>query len=356
MKKITCCLLALLLFLLPFGDITVLAITQEDGETEEKTALPVVTGTRVSITENFLVRFYFRLPDGGSDPYAYVSGNLCEAVEAGEPGLYVATYDAFSISGMTDFVEMVPVCIVDNKTVQGVSYRFSVRDYAMRLLAEDALDPALRRVLVSMLNFGAAAQLYQEKRVHNLANDYLSAADKTVTARDYVSLYEDCGQGEPIDASLFMLSLAVTDSACLKLYVNLEGQDRLRINGGEGFAEWRYLSKEMEAAKLAEGVWVEVADNAAFENASSFPLEKVKSMDCYRVVTSGIYANRYSSAYYLRLCTAEGVGHTFRYSVESYVARNLNQSSMTDEGRRMIIAMIEYGDAVRAYHEAQQTA
>ena len=82
-------------------------------------------------------------------------------------------------------------------------------------------------------------------------------------------------------------------------------------------------------------------------------MEKIKTMDCYRVVSSGIYANRYSDSYYIRVCTPTGVSQTLQYGAETYVARNLNASDMTEEGRKMVIAMIAYGDAVLAYEQKQ---
>ena len=95
-KKLLSCLLVLVLLLTPLVNITVLAIS-DDGETEEE-ALPFVTGVRVSLTEDFLVRFYFRLPEGGSAPYALIDNVIYEAKETEEEGLYVVTYTGISFS------------------------------------------------------------------------------------------------------------------------------------------------------------------------------------------------------------------------------------------------------------------
>lgn len=353
-KKTLCCMLVLVLLLAPLANITVLAIG-DDGETEEE-ALPVVTGVRVSLTEDFLVRFYFRLPEGGSAPYALIDNEIYDAEATEEEGLYVVTYTGISLSAMAENIKVVPVCRVDKKICQGIQYRFSVRDYAMRLLTGGEIDPALRRVLVTMLNFGTAAQIYNAKGIHNLANDYLSAADKVITEREYASSLAAYGTATQTIAQMRKASLVINEQVCLKIYVDVAGQEDLRINGGAGFPEWQHLSKESEAAKLVQDIWVEVADNLDFENAATFPLEKIKTMDCYRVVTTGIYANRFSGAYYIRICTPEGVSQTLQYGAETYVARNLNAASMTDEGRIMVKAMIEYGDAVLAYSKEKQAS
>ena len=84
MKKIVVCFLALLMLLSPIGHMLVLAV-DDDVDTEEEEQLPEIIGTHVSLTEDFLVHFYFRLPEGAKFPYVYVDGDVCEAIETEEP-------------------------------------------------------------------------------------------------------------------------------------------------------------------------------------------------------------------------------------------------------------------------------
>ena len=343
-KKIVSLLLAVLLLLSCRVGIT--ALGAETGKEQ-----PTVVGTRLSITEDFLAYFYIRLPEGADRPRASVDGVVYEAVATDEAGVYMVTYPHLTVTAMTEEVEVIPACRIGGKTVKGLPYGFSVRDYAMRLLVGGEVSPALRRVLVSMLNFGAAAQVYNSERVYNLANDYLRASDKQVTKREYTSVLQMDGEATQGAASIAGASMYIGGSACLKIYVDLQGQENLRINGGMGFDAWRNLTQNAEAAKLAEGVLLEVADNPAFENASSFTLEKLKQADGYVVITTGIYADQYSRPYYVRLRTAEGVSRVLTYSVETYVARSL-AGGMDEDGERLLTTMMEYGDAVVAYRDA----
>ena len=354
MKKILCCLLSLLLVWAALGGViaTAAAADEEDEKTEQ--ALPTVVGTRVSLTEDFLIYFYIRLPEGADRQRAFIDGVTYTAEESDEAGVYVIAYPHLTLSTMTEELEVIPVCRLGSKTVKGLPYGFSVRDYATRLLAGGQVTPALRRVLIAMLNFGAAAQIYNEERIYNLANDYLAAEDKQIAEREYRSALAFSGEATQDFATLYSATMSIVGSPCFKIYIDLKGQETLRINGGSGFAEWKGLSQNEEADKLAEGVRLEIADNPAFENASSFRLEKLKKSEGYRVISTGIYANRYGQNYYIRLRTAEGVSQTLQYSVETYVARSLVSPVLTEEGRRLLLSMMAYGDAVCAYQSAEK--
>lgn len=339
MKKALCLLLSILFLLAPLGSFTVAAVELE---------VPVVIGTRVSLGEDFTVRFYIRVPAGGENVRASVGGVTYNATPTEEEGVYVVTYPHVPLTAMTEELAVIPSCRLNNQVLKGAAYGFSLRDYAMRLLAQDEVAPELRRVLVAMLNYGAAVQVYAAYRPSNLANDYLTAADRVITPREYVSAFAMGGEPTQNAATLASASMVIGKTASFIFYLNVAGQERLRMNGGSGFPEWQTLSQEKEAAKLAEGIVVEVADNLAFENASSFPIEKAGYAEGYHCVSAGIYATEYGRPYYVRVRTAEGVSSVIAYSVETYVARNLD-SAEDENNERLLIAMIEYGDAVSAY-------
>ena len=100
----------------------------------------------------------------------------------------------------------------------------------------------------------------------------------------------------------------------------------------------------MEALQLGFSSVMYDCSTASYEEN----LEKVAEMEGYRSVSTGIYASEFGRTYYIRVRTPAGVGRVLEYSVETYVARNLN-AELDDSARRMVIAMMEYGDAVSAY-------
>lgn len=351
MKRFFACLLALLLSLSLAGHVLALdnSVTEEKEEPK-----PAIVGSRVSLTEDMLTHFYMRMPEGGELPYLYVGGVRYEATETEEPGLYCATYPHFTLATMTEEVTVVPACRMDGKMLKGDTYYFSVRDYAMRLLAAEP-EPALRRVLVSLLNFGAATQTYHEMRPYNLPNTYLPASDRMTSARDYTSAFSMTGEATQSTATLSGATLTVVGCASIKVYIEVAGQEQLRLNGGAGIAGMEKLTPNAEAEKLVADIRLEVADNPAFENAASFRLSKLKKEDGYAASTIGIFADRYSDIYYMRLRTAEGVSRVLIYSVESYAARALAGDMRNEEQEPLLHAMMAYGDAVRAYRD-QKTA
>ncbi len=343
MKRVLCCLLSLVLLLSLAGLPVVAAGTVTQ---------PVVVGVRASMGEDFTVRFYIRVPEGGENVRAMVGGVTYSAVPAEEEGLYVVTYPHLTLLSMTEEIEVIPSCRKDNQVVKGVSYFFSMRDYAMRLLADAEQGSPLYRVLVAMLNYGAAAQVYNSYRPGNLANDYLPAAAKQPVVRDYQSVLRKEGEATQSEAELVSTSMVIGEAACFKLYVNVAGQEKLRVNGGSGYPEWQMLNKNAEAAMLVEDIFVEVADNPDFEDPTAFPLEKVAPFEGYLAVTSGIYAAEFGRPYYIRAVTPAGHSATLVYSVESYVARNVSDTGLDEGAKQMVYAMMEYGDAVQAYRQS----
>lgn len=347
MKKLFACLLALSLLLSLSGQILAL---DNSGTAEEEEPKPKIVGSRVALTEDMMVYFYMRLPEGGELPCLYVGGVRYEATAAEEPGLYCATYPHFTLATMTEEVTVVPACRLDGNVVKGETYYFSVRDYAMRLLAREP-EPALRRVLLSLLNFGAATQAYHEVHPYNLPNSYLPAADLTITTRDYTSVFSLTGEATQSTATISGATLSVLGCVSIKVYIEVAGQELLRLNNGAGIAGLEKLTPNAEAESLVADIRLEVADNPAFENAASFHLSKLKKEAGYSATTIGIFADRYSDTYYLRLRTPEGVSRVLTYSVESYAAKTVAGTEMTTEQATLLHAMMAYGDAVCAYRD-----
>ena len=272
MKKLLCLLLCLLLA--AFGTIPAVA----EGDVEDELTEPVLAGIRVALGEDFAVRFFIKAPQDASKVSLLIDGEAVDGTVTylEEEALYVYTYTHLSMLAMTEEMQITPSCRIDGAVIKGEPCRFSLRDYAMRLLAAEDTSPALRELLVALLNFGAAAQVYNGREIYNLANDYLTAAQKQVPVREYASVLS--AQGEPTQntASMMGVSIVVSNTVALKVYVNVAGQENLRSNGGMGIPGCELLSQKEEAAVLAEGITLEIADNPAFEDASSFPITKIE--------------------------------------------------------------------------------
>ncbi len=344
MKKFICAALALLFLALPLS----LSVTALDGQ---RLSLPVVVGTRLAVGDDVIARLYIRVPDGIEQAYARINGTRIPAKATDEAGVFVVSYPGISFMALGRTLAVTPGYRVGGRDVEGEIYDFSPRDYAMRLLAEDETTPQLRRLLLAMLNFGAALQNLNATHLVNLADDYLTAEQKKVPLRPYQSVLP--ADDAAAAAGFYGFSLLAFDHVAIKAYVHIDFEDNLRLNGGGGIPVCQHMTPEEEAAAMAKNVRLEIADNPEFQDAVSCPLTKDANSTGYVATTPGIHVSDYATTFYLRLCYGEeGKEEDARpampCSIESYVASISTQEMDTQNGI-MLRAMMEFCDAVCAY-------
>ncbi len=176
-----------------FGSIFVLPVTALP--TEESLKKPTVCSVSVNVAAHLTVSFTVAVPEGTTSAGLVIKGERVRG-ERQENGRYLVTYGPIYMSGMSDVIKVKPWSYTGKKLLDNEDYAFSVTDYAARLLAEPMVDPKLRRVLVALLNYGAATQRYFEHSIYNLANAYLSPADRITAPGSYTDELGRHGGGE----------------------------------------------------------------------------------------------------------------------------------------------------------------
>lgn len=315
-------------------------------EATSEGSVPVVAGVSMSISADFGIHFYIRAPEGALQVGAYIE-EVRVTGERQEDGSYRVSFRHLAPKQMTVVVCAEPYCILPGGTeLRGEACNFSICDYATQLLAGDP-DPSLRALAVAMLNYGAAAQRYSAYNIRDLANRNLSSRDRQFEAREYESeLYRLAGDPTQTRAEIGGATLLLQSRLRFKIFVDIEGQEELRANNGAPADEIvNGMTPAEEAARLAEGVYLELSPDPHFTTVYRYPLVKCSDYEGYRAITDGLYATEMSRVFYFRVCTEEGESVGISYSVESYAASVAESSS----ARRLVEAMMNFGDAARAY-------
>ncbi len=312
-KRIFSLLLALLL-LLPLSLAQVTAASANEAKIE---------GVTLHVGATLEARFYISAPENSLEVGVSIGDTRIKGVP-GEDGRWVVSFAGISSVDMGTVYEVVPYHFV-TKRVEGDPYRFSVQDYAMRLLGREDTAAETRAALIALLNFGAACQTGAESYVHNLPNEYLSEADKIVPEGAYEShfTFEGVGgvEGGYEDT---MLSIVFVDTLMFKVSANI--------------------------TEAHDGVLtLEIADNPAFENSRAYEMKKDTKTGLYETTTDGLYLNALSRVYYLRINRGERLGKTFTYSVESYcyeILREDTEVETSDFKKRFAHAMMALSRAL----------
>ena len=197
-------------------------------------------------------------------------------------------------------------------TVLATKAEYSVTDYAEYQLNNNPSDE-LKQLLVDMLHYGAAAQVYQNYKTDALATSILTEEQKTLastaTAEESDSVFELSSAKNPA----YFTGAGVYFAAQNKLYVKLSTTEnvKLKINGAE------------------------VALNST------------------TVFTEGIFATDFDKTFTFTLYYNDEEVQTLTYSVNSYVYEYAQQSGADPIMIDLANTLYRYGMAADAYAEAQ---
>ncbi len=390
MKKWLCTTLALCLILIPLFPPTVCmaddthTVNGTDWTQVASPAEATVVGWSLRLTSDFALLFYIHAPKNCYSAGVTVNEERIGATYDKDSGLWVAAYRHISPERLTARCVAAPYYGGRNGVLtESDAITFSVADYAEYLLKRPDTDPSLRALLISLLNYGAAAQRFLSYYVNDPADRSLTAAERQPdTSRVFPTELIYGPESEEIGkiASVTAATLVIGRTVGFKIYVDIAGQEDLRINGGAGIDAYRdQLTPSEEAGMLAQHLYIEVSDTPDFQNAKRYPLKKCQgatdassTSDAglkmgYYALTDGLYGEELGTTFYIRL-VRQSLGVTapelssgyMQYSVDLYAGRMLQQlqaqedkNGMQTTGERrteaLLRALVAYGDAVTAY-------
>ena len=299
--------------------------------------------------------------EGYSDPYVMLSKTVYDANgNASQQTVKLDTYVEATVSGQECIVfvyndisakEMnsnvnVQLFATKNDTIRvmaGESRDYSVVQYAKNMLNRN-ISPALNTLLVDMVNYGTEAQLYFGYNTANLANADFEAYQSFATVEAPV-----------------LGSCAVKDAPNEFASFPEGGQYLVNVAGASLLLEDKVKPNIFVEAKDAEGNLNEGRTlMVAYENVNGETIFKeilitAKYLDSkgqyYRVTFDSLNATDLRTPF-LAWVTEDGqrISNTMCYSIESYVASIMgNTAAAAVKMHSVIIAMMKYGDAAKAY-------
>ena len=214
----------------------------------------------------------------------------------------------------------------------GPVLNYSVKEYCEATLAAYSGEEhaELRTLLVDLLNYGAAAQLYSDTYVDELVNADLSAEQAAwgTSENRALSSVLDTKYVERENATVKFLGvgLSLRDSVTIRYKINAANAEGL-------------------SAKVISSNGIHVISGGEFEATEGG----------YYIYFDWLTAAQMSEAMYITVYDGEtAVSNTMRYSVESYAFAK--QHDADEKLVDLVLATVRYGDSAKAYANKDVTA
>ena len=235
-------------------------------------------------------------------------------------------YTGISPQALGDNVSITFYGIKDGVTYNGNAYKYSATDYIKSTLNKPTSSAKLKTLLVDLVYYGEACQVYQNYKTDNLLTDILTDEQKAFHSTGNLNLtniknskYSLC------DNRLvkFGTALRLNNSVKMAIAMNMTNvtleELSLKVKKGSRTMTYSYSKNPENFGKGKDGYWYFYFD--------------------------GVYANQMSDEVLITAYKgSEQVSYTLKYSVESYAAivTDAKIKAVTD-------AMMRYGNSAKAY-------
>jgi len=220
-------------------------------------------------------------------------------------------------------------------TIEGVEHtytmEYSAAKYCYTTLRAAGTAEKLKTLIVDLLNYGAAHQVYGKTNLDNLATYDLTDAEKALgtstvpamTSYMAVKYVEHAAPTARFNNAALYLEDAVTIRCKLTLNDGVDINNvTVQVTDDDG-NEWIVLGEEL----------THDSGNVYYLNFKALSAQQMRKIVYITICENGV-----------------AISHTLRYSIESYAATGYPSAAGTALGD-VILAMIRYGDSAKAYFE-----
>ena len=312
----------------------------ECGEIETKnapnTALLRRRGNALSLESNITLATYITkdVVDYYDEVYAEFTRNgktekvysSDKTLTSGSTVYYVFDYAGISPQALGDDIDITFYGIKDGIVYNGNSYKYSATDYIKSTLNKPTSSAKLKTLLVDLVYYGEACQIYQNYKTDNLLTDILTYEQKALRSTGDLNLtniknasYATCENR----LVKFGTALRLSNSVEMAIPLNMTGvtldELSIQVKIGTRTLTYSYTENPENFEKGKDGYWYFYFD--------------------------GVYANQMSDEVFITAYKGnEQVSYTLKYSVESYA------STVTDAKLKAVTdAMMRYGNSAKAY-------
>lgn len=235
-------------------------------------------------------------------------------------------YTGISPQALGDDVSITFYGVKDGVTYNGNAYKYSATDYIKSTLKKPTSSAKLKTLLVDLVYYGEACQVYQNYKTDNLLTDILTDEQKALRSTADLNLtniknasYETCKNRLVKFGTALRLNNSVEIAIPLNM-TNVTLDDlSFKVKIGSRTLTYTYAENPDNFEKGKDGYWYFYFD--------------------------GVYANQMSDEVFITAYKGdEQVSYTLKYSVESYAA------TVTDAKLKAVTdAMMRYGNSAKAY-------
>ena len=235
-------------------------------------------------------------------------------------------YTGISPQALGDDVSITFYGVKDGVTYNGNAYKYSATDYIKSTLHKPTSSAKLKTLLVDLVYYGEACQVYQNYKTDNLLTDILTDEQKALRSTADLNLtniknasYETCENRLVKFGTALRLNNSVEIAIPLNM-TNVTLDDlSFKVKIGSRTLTYAYAENPDNFEKGKDGYWYFYFD--------------------------GVYANQMSDEVFITAYKGdEQVSYTLKYSVESYAA------TVTDTKLKTVTdAMMRYGNSAKAY-------
>ena len=230
---------------------------------------------------------------------------------------------------MNDIITATLWAVYEGEEVQCHTVTYSVKQYCDNMLARCeeggiyANDEKFKRLLIDLLNYGSAAQIYADYNTDTLANASLTETQKSWATQGSLNLesvtntkYEEI---ENASATWKSAGLVLQDAVIMRIKI---------------------------ATESVEGLTVKIRTD---ENQSGWTVsEFVETSGGYYLYFDGLSARKMSETVYVTAYrNGEVISNTLTYSIESYAKSKQNDTN--ESLANLVEAMMKYGKSAKAY-------
>ena len=237
-------------------------------------------------------------------------------------------YCMFTFDGITstDMGSTLTASLLADKN--GVTYSTRLDNYSIKAYAMDRLQNSssatFKKMLVDMLNYGAAAQVHFNKNAANLANSDLTAAQKKMGTQNLPTLKNAekttavSGATATFDKKNVSFENKTVLMYRLKFAAN-QNMSNVKLNISYKTSSGASVTKTIPASQFTK--------NGSYYIVS---IDTIAITDVRSVITAKIYDG------------SKQISNTFQYSIESYVYNRL-QNSDSETFRNLVTEMMKFG-------------
>ena len=289
-----------------------------------------ISGASVTLKNNLDVNFFAKLGNATDAKMTFAVGTKTETVEGTvlEDGRTKFVCSGILPQKLNDEITATLTAKV-NGTAVSQTVTYSVREYCENLLAKEDTSETVKKLLVDLLYYAEAAQIYADYKTDDLATKNLTDAQKALRSADTTgAITATTGLDGTADGQYKWVSAAL----------RLENTVAIRIKF---------------AAPSLEGLTVKVTLNGRTVTYTANNITD-EGGGYYSILFNNIGAGEYGDAV-TAIMEKDGaqIAETLTYSVAAYIREAVNNESTTEKTLALVRALWSYGESAKAVSAAQ---